>query len=95
MKKLLLIISLVFAYSCSTDGGDDINSGTQDSEACTKIKAAVENAKQAYLSSPQSGTEANCKLYLNALKDQILVCGDPNGEVQKIIDSLKDCTDDL
>lgn len=95
MRKFFWFVCLVTICSCTSNGGDEINVGVQESEACLKIKAAVEEARQTYINSPQSGTEANCKLYVNALKDQIIVCGDPDGEIQKIIDSLKDCTDNI
>lgn len=80
--------------ACSSDGATDINSGNVESEACTKIKEGVEKARQSYINSPQSGIEAACKLYLSALKDQQVVCGDSDGEIQKLINSLKDCSDD-
>lgn len=93
MKQILLVAFSLFIISCSSSDADNINSGQVESEACKRIKEGVEKAKQEYLNSPQNTTEEKCKLYSDALKDQISVCGDSNGEIQKIIDSLKDCKD--
>lgn len=94
MKNFFTVIIALVLFSCSSNDETNINSGNVESEACTKIKEGVEKARQSYINSPQSGIEAACKLYLSALKDQQVVCGDSDGEIQKLIDSLKDCSDD-
>lgn len=90
-KTILFILITLFFLSCSNTENESSSSQTE-SEACIKIKGEVNKARELYISSPQNSIETNCKNYLNILKDQITVCGDQNGEIQKTIDSLKDCT---
>ena len=90
-STIFTLLVSVMLISCS-ENDSNINSGNVESDACLKIKEAVKTAQTNYVTSSQSSNEATCKTYLNALKDQQIVCGDPNGEIQKIIESLKDCT---
>ena len=95
MRKIILFSTLlIILVSCSSNSDDGISSGNIESETCLKVKDAVDNAKAIYINSPQNSTEANCKNYLNALKDQQVICGDADGKIQETLDSIKDCTDD-
>ena len=90
-KTILFILTIICFISCSSND-NEISSPETESEACTQIKTSVSTLKASYISSPQSSLETNCRNYLNALKDQKTICGDDDGSIQKIIESLKDCT---
>ena len=54
---------------------------------------ATAEADAAEIAFNQNNSSADlCNAYKTALQNQITVCGDPNGSIQNIIDSLGNCT---
>ena len=64
--------------------------GDTNPDPCETATAATDAAEIAF---NQNNTSADlCNAYKAALQNQITVCGDPNGSLQNIIDSLGDCS---
>jgi hypothetical protein len=56
---------------------------------CNQYIAATAAAQQAYTN---SNTSQNCNAYITALQNQIANCGDTNGSLQVIVNSLGNCS---
>ncbi len=57
---------------------------------CTIAQNATEIALQDYLNAPTIDYETTCLAYVEAIENEILVCGD-NGALQALINELGDC----
>ncbi len=93
IKKIAILLSyfvLLTAFQCE----DEPLEGTfltDDEAACL---AATQNSSDALVAfdeaTPLNYTE-RCNAYKAALENEINTCGDPNGSLQALIDSLGDC----
>lgn len=90
MKKAILsVLTIITLFACSND---DDNSNTENN--CeTAASASAEAAIEFGDATDENYTDL-CAAYKTALEAQIDACGDPNGELQAIIDDLGDCTQD-
>jgi hypothetical protein len=80
-----VILALALTISCSSSDNSSDNSTTN----CDQYIAATAAAQQTYTS---SNTSQNCNAYKTALQNQIANCGDTNGSLQAIVNSLGNCT---
>ncbi|MGO3181463.1 MAG: hypothetical protein ACTIJ9_01385 [Aequorivita sp.] len=88
IKKLILsIFAVLTLFAC---GSDDDNDNTP-SKCEIAIEAAIE-AKQNYDSATEENYTQTCNTYKVALEKQQQECGDSDGNLQAIIDSLGDCS---
>lgn len=87
MKKLILsICAVVVLISCSSD--DDSNLPNQ----CELDLQASFDANQNFQAATDENYEQACNAYRVALQNQKVSCGDADGAIQNIIESLGDCT---
>lgn len=90
MKKAILsVLTIITLFACSSD---DDNANTEDNcetAASVSAEAAIEFGN----ATDENYTDL-CAAYKTALEAQIDACGDPNGELQAMIDDLGDCTQD-
>ncbi|MCF6131714.1 hypothetical protein [Flavobacterium wongokense] len=88
MKKLQLITSImllaILSFSCSSSSDDSPNN-------CEDATAATATAAQAFANATNENYAQLCAAYKDALQDQIASCGDPNGDLQDLVDGLN-CT---
>lgn len=95
MKKLFywnfLAITLVFASCSSDDNNDNNNNGNGNQTECEIATEATADAKQDYDAATNENFVAMCNAYKAALQNQQEACGDEDGAIQSIIDSLGDC----
>lgn len=99
MKKLGLLLSfliLLSAFTCEDEPleGDFV---TDDAPSATSCVEAIQNtgdAANAFAQATNNNYSALCNAYINALEDQLSLCGDDTGAIQTLIDSLGDCTSD-
>jgi hypothetical protein len=83
----LASIALVVLLSISCSSSD--NSSDNSTPNCDQYIAATAAAQQAYTN---SNTSQNCNNYKTALQNQIANCGDANGSLLAIVNSLGNCT---
>ncbi|MFD2824756.1 hypothetical protein ACFS5M_13825 [Lacinutrix iliipiscaria] len=75
------IQATIDSLDCSSDVPDD----------CPTAEAATDSAEAAYNADTSNATL--CNAYINALENEIAVCGDSSGELQAIIDGLSCASD--
>lgn len=88
MKKLhLLAVSAaaVFTFGCSSNNDDN------PPISCEEASLATMEAAFAFSNATDQNLEQLCNAYKDALAEQIDVCGDANGELMAIVESLGDC----
>ena len=64
---------------------------TTDSNACSNAATISQEAELALQSASDEDYAPLCNAYAAALQSQINACGDPDGELQAIIEDLGDC----
>lgn len=65
---------------------------TVSSELCTNAITLAEAAQTAFQNATEENYTQLCNAYAIALQAQINACGDPDGELQIMIDDLGDCS---
>jgi len=93
MKKALLffpIFILLTAFNCENEPLE----GEFQTEAtvCFDTTQELSIASANFVNAIDSNYEELCNAYKIALQNQISACGDDNGSIQTIINSLGDCT---
>lgn len=92
MKKLFysgfLAAALVFAGCSSDDDNGTVNNQTD----CELAVEAAQDAKVNYDAATDANYVTLCNAYKAALQAKIQACGDEDGAVQAIINSLGDCS---
>ncbi|WCO03040.1 hypothetical protein [Psychroserpens ponticola] len=93
MKKLSLLLSffiLLSAFTCDNEPleGEFV---TEETSSCNVSSQNVIDAALAFTQATDETYELLCMAYKTALQNQIQFCGDPDGSLQAIIDSLGDC----
>lgn len=84
MKKLLSICCIAVLMSC---GSDD----SENTLSCLEATQNTLTAQTNYLDAESADLEILCNSYRLTLQQQKDACGDPNGAIQTILDSLGDC----
>lgn len=82
---------------CGDNSGDlqltlDALDCTISSELCTNAIALAEAAQTAFQNATDQNYTQLCNAYTTALQAQINACGDPDGELQIMIEDLGDCS---
>lgn len=85
LRTLASAVIAVFFFGCSSN--DDNNTPL----SCEEASLATMEAAFAFSNATDQNLEQLCTAYKNALAAQIDVCGDANGELQDLIESLGDC----
>ena len=97
ISKVFSILFLCFLFSCNIEpfegdvleGTDDDDTGVSCIEATSD--AAVSALAFGLLTPADSNFTTVCNSYKGMLEKQIIACGDADGSIQAIIDSLGDC----
>ncbi|TXK74891.1 hypothetical protein [Mesonia sp. K4-1] len=90
---LLIGITLIGLASCSKDDSNSDDDPNLDNECEITTIASAEAATNFSDANDDNYTNL-CNDYKAALEAQIDACGDPNGNIQSIIDDLGDCSQD-
>ena len=94
MKKicLLLLMPILFLNISCDDEELSEDLLDQDLISCQAAIPVTANAAATYASSSEENVQQNCLLYAEALQAQIVFCGDEDGALQNVINTLGDCT---
>ena len=92
MKKLLLLNFAVIASLMTACSSDDSNGTVNEETQCETAIAATATAEANYEAATEANFAQRCVAYKTALQAQKTTCGDANGELQAIINSLGDCS---
>ena len=66
-----------------------------EDNSCVIATQATSSALDNYNVATQNNYSVLCQVYSDALENQIEICGDENGLLQAVIDSLGNCTDEI
>lgn len=97
MKKLSVILSafiLLTAFTCENEplDGDFVTDDDPNTTSCVEAIQNTGDAANALVEASDEEYIELCNAYVAALENQIAACGDPNGFIQTLVDSLGDCT---
>ena len=99
-KSITKVLSIAFLFiisSCNIEPFEgDVSEGTDDDDtgaSCVEATsdAAVSALAYGLVTTADSNYATVCNSYRSILESQILACGDTDGAIQAIIDSLGDC----
>ncbi len=94
MKKSLFLSMMVIASLFASCGSDDSNETVNEPTDCETAVEATADAHADYVAAAGEDNFAQaCVAYKTALQTQKTLCGDANGELQAIINSLGDCSE--
>lgn len=96
MKKLGVLLSafiLLTAFTCENEPleGDFVTDDSSNTTSCVEAIQNTGDAANAVIASNDDNYVELCNAYVAALENQIAACGDPNGIIQTLVDSLGDC----
>jgi hypothetical protein len=89
MKTLKLIFAALTFITISISCSSGESSSSQ--MTCAQASSKSDDARVAYDNATSSNYVTLCTAYRSALQKEISVCGDPDGDLQSIIDGLGDC----
>lgn len=99
MKKISILFTffiLLTAFTCENEPIDqDLLDNQETDLSCQEASLNTADAALAFINNMASGGNytALCSAYKEALENQILACGDPDGSIQQSITALGDCID--
>jgi hypothetical protein len=98
MKKISILLSvfvLLTAFTCENEPIEgEFGSDDNTNASCAEAAENTANAIVDFIAATDDNYESLCNAYINALENQIIACGDDNGAIQSLIDSLGNCSAD-
>lgn len=96
MKKLSILglfFTLLTAFTCENEPLEGEFS-TDEQVSCNFAIQNVLNASLAFSEATSETYVELCSAYKTAIQNQILFCGDPDGSLQQLLDSIGECSSD-
>lgn len=91
--KIYFLIAGLIAFPVFTACSDD-DENTDSENSCEIAIANTAQSQAEFESATDENYTSTCAAYKSDLEAQIQACGDADGNLQAIIDSLGDCTND-
>ncbi len=94
MKKMCLLVCVFVFFTASKCDNEPLEGefATDEEVSCDFAIENVLSAAIAFSEATSSTYEQLCLEYKTAIENQILFCGDPDGSLQELLDSIGDCS---